>query len=56
MAKVQATSRRRNYEYDHHYGLGLAASSKTRQRVVSSRGKPPRPAQKVKATRAAKKR
>ena len=56
MAKVHATPRRRNYEYDHHYGLPLATSSKTRQRVVSSSGKAPRPARKVKATRAAKKR
>jgi hypothetical protein len=55
MAKATAR-RRRTYEYDHHYGVRLEPPSTPRQRVVSAGGKPSKPAQKARATKAAKKR
>ena len=39
MAKVQTARRRRNYEYDYHYGFRLAIPSETRHRVVTSGGR-----------------
>jgi hypothetical protein len=57
MAKVKAVPRaRRNYEYDHHYGLKVGTARKARHGGVSTGGTSPGPAQASKAKRAGKKR
>jgi hypothetical protein len=56
MAKARATVKRRNYEYDHHYGLKLAAVGKTGKRAASSGGKAAGSARKAKSTKPAAKR
>jgi hypothetical protein len=57
MAKTKQT-RRRAYEYDHHYGIALSgkATGKRRRDIVSPGEAPPAPAKAAKPKSAVKKR